>query len=66
VTVNGVVQSDSNTFGVLPNNSAVLTMSTLPISRDLVFKDKVKVQIRRINGVSAQDPDILFSKLAIT
>lgn len=67
LAVNGTVQKDSITAGVVPNNGAVLTMGTLPISRDLVKGDLVKIQIRRL-GVHLENtsPDIGFSKVAIT
>lgn len=66
IAINGVVQKDSITFGIIPTSLATLTMSTLNISRDLKKDDLVKIQILRNNGTDSSDPQVGFSKLAIT
>lgn len=66
ISINDVVQKDSITFGIIPTSTAVLTMGTLPISRDLVKDDTIKIQIRRNNAGASSNPEIGFSKVAIT
>lgn len=64
VVVDGIVQKDSITVGATPDQSTVLTINTIPISRDLVAGRVVKLQIRNITDDVS--PRIQFAKLSIT
>lgn len=63
LVINGVVQKDSITAGVLIGNNSVTTINTLPISREIVRSDVIKLQMRRTAG--NDDPTLFFSKLSI-
>lgn len=65
VVIDGIVQKDSITSGVLANaTTSVLTLTTLPISRDIVLGTIIKIQIRRT--ALSGEPEISFAKIAIT
>lgn len=65
VELNDVIVKDSIVQGVLPNASTFATITTIPISRKLIPAAKIKIKIRQVSG-SIENPDVLFSKLAIT
>lgn len=49
IVINGIVQKDSVSLGSLPNVGTILTLSTLPITRDLVKDNLIKLQIRTLS-----------------
>lgn len=63
VVINGNVQTDSISSNVLPDTSTFATIQTLPITRDLVAGDIVKIQIRNITDT--ETPVVISSKLSI-
>ena len=63
VCINGIPQKDSITALVLPNTTQISTIQTIPITRDLVATDVIKLQLK--NTTNTQDPDVFASKISI-
>ncbi len=63
ISINGIIQRDSIASGVLPDSSAFITLSTIPITRDLTKDDLVKIQIR--NVTDTESPIAVSAKTAI-
>lgn len=63
VVINGEVQTDGKGVAVLAGNNTFTTLDTLPITRDLVATDTVKLQIRNITN--AVSPEVSVNKLSI-
>jgi len=65
IEVRGVVQKDSISTGVLPTTGTILTLTSLPITRDLVDLDRAVVKIRTLSTPVA-NTEVYACKLSIT
>ena len=65
IAINGIMQSDSLAIGVLITQGVIVTIPTLPISRDLKEGDTIKIRLRDIEPVPVTTL-VYSSKLSIT
>lgn len=63
VVINGIIQMDGRGIGLLPTSNTFVTINTVPITKDLIIGDKIKVQIR--NTFNGTAPEVSINKLSI-